>query len=529
MPNLQRLAQRSHRLWHAVFFGLVLALLFIALRGLGPVLVPVAAALILAYLLDPLVTHLNRRLRLPRAAGTAVLFVAGLLFIAALLVLVVPAMVREVRAFAEAFPGYLARVRANLVPWVEQTAGVSVPRTFDALVQGFGADVKTVMKELIAPLGGMAGKVARSAADVVSALGTIFLVPVFTFYFLPRFHDITAAGFDLIPRRYQPWVRDTAAEIDVALAAWIRGQLTVMALLAALYAAGLSIAGVKMAIFIGSLTGVLAIVPYVGVAIGFSLSLLVALLEGQGWGPVVGVLVTFGVVQGLEGLVLTPLLVGEKVGLGPVGVLIALILGGTLFGFVGVLIAVPTAAALLLAAAAGGCGLLGGGGAPEGGARAAGGEEAGFFQLPRLRWPGFGGGEELRGDPSFGVEVVEAPEIRAFFERAARFYSLLTLRRFNSHATFRDPKLREFFRSEQAFSDYYADLAQDLAEAHFEQRRPVYTEVVDVALEAPGVAVVTVVIRGDNGQPLRWWDTVLERRDRWERIDGAWWLVPGKV
>lgn len=190
----------------------------------------------------------------------------------------------------------------------------------------------------------------------------------------------------------------------------------------------------------------------------------------------------------------------------------------------------PTALALALALA--GCGLFGGaggGGAPGSGEAAAPGDEGGFFQLPRLRWPGLGEAGGLRGDPDFGVEVVEAPEIRAFFERAARFYSQLTLRRFNSYATYRDPKLREFFRSEQAFADYYADLAQDLADAHFEQRRPVYTEVVDVALEAPGVAVVTVVIRGDNGQPLRWWDTVLERRDRWERIDGAWWLVPGRV
>jgi len=186
---------------------------------------------------------------------------------------------------------------------------------------------------------------------------------------------------------------------------------------------------------------------------------------------------------------------------------------------------------LAVAIAVGGCGLFGGsgGGEPPGGRAAAGAEDDGFFQLPRLRWPGLGGGEGLRGDPAFGVQVVEAPEIQAFFERAARFYSQLTLRRFNSYATYRDPRLREFFRSEQAFSDYYADLAQDLADAHFEQRRPVYTEVVDVALEAPGVAVVTVVIRGDNGQPLRWWDTVLERRDRWERIDGEWWLVPRKV
>lgn len=345
---LERLARRSHRLWHAVFGGLVLALVFIVLRWLGPVLTPVFAALILAYLFDPVVTHLHRRLKVPRTAGTGILFVAGLLVLAAILVAVIPAMVREVRAFAEAFPGYLTRVEASFVPWVERTFGFAVPRTFGDLLARLGTDVKTLMKEVVAPLGGVAGRVASGAAGVVSAIGTAFLIPVFAFYFLPRFPEIVEGAAGLIPRRYAPWVRDTAKEIDRTLSAWIRGQLTVMALLATLYATGLSIAGVKMALFIGTLTGLLAIVPYVGVAIGFGTAMLVALLEGQGLRPVVGVLLTFGVTQAVEGLVLTPLLVGSKVGLGPVGVLIALILGGALFGFVGVLIAVPAASALVV-------------------------------------------------------------------------------------------------------------------------------------------------------------------------------------
>jgi predicted PurR-regulated permease PerM len=153
---------------------------------------------------------------------------------------------------------------------------------------------------------------------------------------------------ELIPRRYLEWVRETARDIDRALSAWIRGQVTVMGTQALLYAVGLSIVGIKMAVLIGVLTGMLAFIPYVGVVIGLTLALLVTVLEYSGPGQLIGVVVVFGSVQALDGLFLTPYLVGGRVGLGAVGVLLALMLGGNLFGFVGVLLAVPTAAALVV-------------------------------------------------------------------------------------------------------------------------------------------------------------------------------------
>ena len=340
--------RKSHLFWHLIFFALVMALLYVVVRGLAPVLTPVAAALVLSYLLDPIVTRLEIRFKVPRWRGSALLFVVALGLISALLVIVVPIMVREIQAFSESVPGYVQKIRSTLLPWIESTFSVTVPRTFHEITEQFGADAKALASKALAPLGGMAGKVVQRASAMFSAVGTLVLIPIFTFYFLPKFPGIVAGAQELIPRRYLGWVQETGKDIDKVLAAWIRGQLMVIGILAVLYAVGLSIAGVKMAVLIGLLTGCLAFIPYVGVIVGVVLAVGVCLLEYTGPGQIIGVVAVFAVVQTLEGLVITPRVVGEKVGLGPVGVLLALMIGGQLFGFVGILLAVPVAASVVI-------------------------------------------------------------------------------------------------------------------------------------------------------------------------------------
>jgi hypothetical protein len=139
------------------------------------------------------------------------------------------------------------------------------------------------------------------------------------------------------------------------------------------------------------------------------------------------------------------------------------------------------------------------------------------------------GGSEVPADASFGVEVVEGPAILEFHRRASIFYGRLAQRRFNVIATFRDEVLREYFRSDRAFSDYYADLAQELDDAHFERNEPTLLEVLEFRFEGPGEARVRVRIAGRNGQPLRIGSVDLDREDHWERIGGTWWIVPGKL
>ncbi len=137
--------------------------------------------------------------------------------------------------------------------------------------------------------------------------------------------------------------------------------------------------------------------------------------------------------------------------------------------------------------------------------------------------------EAVQGDPGFGIQVAQGPAILDFHLRAASFYGRMAHRRFNVIATYRDEFLREFFRSDPAFSDYYADFARELDDAHFDRNRPGVLEVTEFSIHGPGEARVMVRIRGDDGRPLRRGTVSLEREDRWERVAGSWWIVPGKL
>jgi len=133
-----------------------------------------------------------------------------------------------------------------------------------------------------------------------------------------------------------------------------------------------------------------------------------------------------------------------------------------------------------------------------------------------------------KADPSFGVEVVTDPAIVDFQVRADTFYGRLTRRRVNTIATFNDRVLRDYFQTEAQYSDYYSALAQALTEAHFEKNRPLEGEVREFLFDAPGKARVRYRFVGENGKPLRFWSTSLEREDRWERVEGKWWIIPGR-
>lgn len=335
-------------MWHATFVVFAAGLFFFALWRLGSALSPVIAGLIGAYLLDPIVDYAEQRWRWSRWTTTVVLFTLSSIVIVLTMLLLIPFVLHEISDFVTNLPKYLQQIRETAVPRLEESLGIKLPATWHEAWSQLGLDMRSFASKLSAPAQTLASTLALTTAGILAKILTVLLIPVFTFYFLPNFPKIARRTQALIPRRYVEIVSKTAMEIDQVLSAWIRGQLTVMTILATIYSIGLLVAGVKLGVFIGLLTGLLSFIPYVGVGVGAVLTLIMCLLEYQGYGPLVGALIVFGVAQLLEGFLLTPYLVGDKVGLGPVGVLIALMLGGAAFGFVGILLAVPTSAVLVV-------------------------------------------------------------------------------------------------------------------------------------------------------------------------------------
>lgn len=208
----------------------------------------------------------------------------------------------------------------------------------------FGGDVSTLAKGALAPLGSVVGHVVGSTATMFSALAALVMVPVFSFYLLHDFDLIVARAGELVPPRLRGDVGEIVHEIDGVLSQFMRGQLTVMAILAVLYAVAYSLAGVSLAIPIGMVAGVLSFIPYVGGASALILALLMVALHWAGWAQLIAVVAAYIVIQVLEGFVITPRIVGDKLGLSPVWVLFAMLAGAELFGFMGVLLSLPTAA-----------------------------------------------------------------------------------------------------------------------------------------------------------------------------------------
>jgi predicted PurR-regulated permease PerM len=311
--------------------------------ALAPALTPFIIGGILAYMSNPLVDSLVRW-RLPRPLAAVLVLVLAWLLLAALVLMMVPLIRDEIMHISALMPQVIAQFNAVIAPWAERVLGVSLALDTDALQQLLKENtdfVRTALQRIFDSLrlGGLA-----LAGVVANAL----LAPVVTFYLLCDWHAIIRRIDTLIPRARHARIICVAKDIDEVLSAYLRGQLLVMAILAAYYSIALAVAGIPSALALGVLTGTLIFIPYIGFAASFVLALSVAVLQFAGWPPVLWVLAIYGVGQVIESLLLTPYLVGEKVGLSPLAVIFALMAFGQLFGFVGVLMALPAAAAVVI-------------------------------------------------------------------------------------------------------------------------------------------------------------------------------------
>ncbi|MDQ2696183.1 MAG: AI-2E family transporter [Pseudomonadota bacterium] len=320
-----------------VVFGLLLYLL-------APVLTPFLVAALLAYLGDPLADWLEAH-RFSRTLAVVTVF-TGITFALLLLILIlIPLLEQQVGVLLKQLPVYIDFLQIRVLPWLQTTLGLD-PALFD---------LTTLRQELTESLGRIGGMVANlvrsfthSSAVVLGWLANLVLIPVLTFYLLRDWDIMVARIRDLLPRSIEPKVTELARESDEVLGNFLRGQLMVMLALGTIYAVGLAAMGLQFALLIGLLAGLVSFVPYLGTIVGVLAASLAALLQYQ---DVVHLLVVWGVFavgQMIEGMVLTPWLVGDKIGLHPVAVIFAVLAGGHLFGFFGILLALPVAAVVMV-------------------------------------------------------------------------------------------------------------------------------------------------------------------------------------
>ncbi len=328
-----------HYLW-----GVGAALIvFFLLHWLGAVLTPFLVGAILAYLGTPLVDAAERR-GVPRAIATTVtVMLFGLLLVAVFIVLI-PLVQGEVAQAAKKLPALFAQALAQLAPWIEQHFGITLSLDLETIKTLVAENAESARDLSLRLLSG----VKAGGLIALSILINLALIPVVMFYLLRDWKMIVARLDDLVPRDWQVRFRTIVNDVDSVLAEFLRGQFLVMVVLAVYYAVGLSLAGLDRALAIGILTGLLVFIPYVGFGLGLVLGIVAALLQWTGWPAFLAVVAVYGIGQLLENYVLVPWLVGDRIGLHPIAVIFALLAFGQLFGFAGVLLALPVSAALLV-------------------------------------------------------------------------------------------------------------------------------------------------------------------------------------
>lgn len=308
---------------------------------LAPILTPFMVAAILAYMGDPLADRLEQR-RLPRTVAVSVVFFVLGLAIVLLLVLVLPMLERQIKVLSGAMPHYVDTIQHQFLPWLQQQFGIEVQLDSVQLKQS----LTTHWREAGGVMGTLMTSLTRSGIAIMGWLANLLLIPVVTFYLLRDWDILVARIHEMLPRRFEPLVVQLAKSADDVLGAFFRGQLLVMLALAVFYSIGLEIAGLDLAILLGITAGLLSFVPYMGLIVGIVLACLAALLQFHDFTHLIYVAIVFGIGQLLEGMVLTPWLVGNRIGLHPVAVIFAVLAGGQLFGFFGILVALPVAAVI---------------------------------------------------------------------------------------------------------------------------------------------------------------------------------------
>jgi len=325
------------RFWLAAAVAFLLALWL-----LNDILLPFVVGMVVAYFLDPVVARLQR-LGLSRTMATTAVTVVAVLLSIGIAMTILPPLFGQLQALIVKAPEYVVKATLRIQPLLEPL--------FERLglqplsVQDLQSQAAEWAGKAFAIAGGVAGGVAQGGVALINLLGLLFITPVVTFYLLRDWEKILAAVDSGLPLDHADTIRKLARESDSAIAGYVRGQALVCLCLGSIYAIGLSLVGLQFGLVIGLVAGAISFIPFVGTFVGAVMAIGMALAQfPPEWIGVLKVAAVFLVGQALEGNVLSPKLVGDRVGLHPVWIMFALLAGGSLFGFVGILVAVPTAA-----------------------------------------------------------------------------------------------------------------------------------------------------------------------------------------
>lgn len=330
---------KTNRNW---MFWLVLFIIFCyAVYILRSVILPFVAGIIIGYLLDPWVQKFTKY-GMNRTLATSLVLLLLILIVVPAVALLLGVINEQVSRFITVVPDYLSALSRKIEPWLndlhQNFPGLNADKIKDYLRGNMANNLKVVGK--------IAQSVITSGFALVNIISLILITPVVAFYMLRDWDGFIQKIDSLLPRKSKKSIRQQAKEIDRALAGFIRGQLSVCLLLGTFYSAGLYLVGLELGVLVGFLAGLISFIPYVGSISGFIISLAIAFAQFDTLSPIVQVIAVFMIGQFLEGNFLTPKLVGDSVGLHPVWIMFALLAGGVLLGFLGLMIAVPAAAVI---------------------------------------------------------------------------------------------------------------------------------------------------------------------------------------
>lgn len=333
------MTQHRTLIWISCLFGVLVVCYF-----LSPVLMPFLIAGMLAYLFDPIIYRLQKWKISRTWSVIIVLFIIALL-IGLMLLIFVPVLQGQILNLIAKVPDMIVWVQNNAFPWLDTHFGLSLA-TWDA--KQLKSALPTDLSEATSLVNSIWHTIFSSGKAIFIWTANLFLIPVVLFYLLRDWPKLLGGLQSLMPRRDEPTISHLFRECNEVLGAFLRGQLIVMLALGLLYSLGLSLVGLNTSFLIGLSAGLLSIVPYLGFIVGITVALIAAAFQFHDIWHSIFVILVFVIAQSIEGTVLTPNLVGDRIGLHPVAVIFAVMCGGQLFGFFGILLALPVAAVAMV-------------------------------------------------------------------------------------------------------------------------------------------------------------------------------------